>query len=122
MLGLVLKVVFPGFVFFIPGYVEISSIIEPLKHAVIAFAGPGMNLILWLGSAYLLKRNKTKTQTNHQSKNLKGKWLLILHMTKRINMFLNIGLLWRNILGVILILKKSSTILIIIPQIIELKI
>jgi len=94
MLGLVLKVVFPGFVFFIPGYVEISSIIEPLKHAVIAFAGPGMNLILWLGSAYLLKKNQSKTNTNHQAKinpkviNLKGKWLLILHMTKRINMFL----------------------------------
>ena len=80
-IGLILKVVFPGFVFFIPGYVEITSTIQPLIHSAVAFSGPAMNLILWLGSAFILKNHNLR-------KKLKGNWPIIFHMTKKINMFL----------------------------------
>ena len=66
-----------GFMFFVPGFVGISGNGTNLQFALTAFAGPLVNLILWLGSWYLIK-NKT----------YKKKHYLLLLLTQRINMFL----------------------------------
>ena len=66
-----------GFIFFVPGYVALSSITPPFQQLLIAFAGPGLNLILWLGSKWLLKAGK-----------IPQKYHLLAALTSRINMFL----------------------------------
>lgn len=66
-----------GFVFFVPGFVGISGYGTHLQFALTALAGPLVNLILWLGSWYLLKK-----------KLYKKKHYLLLILTQRINMFL----------------------------------
>ena len=66
-----------GFMFFVPGFVGISGQGTHLEFALTAFAGPLVNLILWLGSWYLLKYRKYKK-----------KYYLLLLLTQRINMFL----------------------------------
>ena len=76
-IGLLMKVLNFGFIFFIPGYVTHSGLATPFQTASIAVAGPMINLILWLGSAFILKQN-----------NVKKKYIPFLFLTKRINMFL----------------------------------
>lgn len=66
-----------GFMFFVPGFVSIGGNGTHLQFALTAFAGPFVNLILWLGSLYLLKNRKYKK-----------KYYLLLLLTSRINMFL----------------------------------
>ena len=66
-----------GFIFFVPGFVGISGTGTHLQFALTALAGPLVNLILWLGSWYLLKNKLYKK--NHY---------LLLILTQRINMFL----------------------------------
>ena len=66
-----------GFMFFVPGFVSISGNGTHLQFALTAFAGPFVNLILWLGSLYMLKNRKYKK-----------KYYLLLLLTSRINMFL----------------------------------
>ena len=66
-----------GFMFFVPGFVSISGNGTNLQFALTAFAGPFVNLILWLGSWYILKNKK------YRKKNF-----LLLILTQRINMFL----------------------------------
>ena len=66
-----------GFMFFVPGFVSISGPGTHLQYALAAFAGPFVNLVLWLGSRYLLK-----------IKRYKNKHYLLLILTQRINMFL----------------------------------
>lgn len=66
-----------GFMFFVPGFVGISGDGTNLEFALTAFAGPFVNLVLWLGSWYLLK-----------NKLYKKKHYLLLLLTQRINMFL----------------------------------
>ncbi|MBI2147368.1 M50 family metallopeptidase [Candidatus Woesearchaeota archaeon] len=75
-LGILLKLLNFGFIFFIPGYVTHSSV-APLASSAIAAAGPLLNLVLWLGSALLLKKNLVKK-----------KFKAAVYLTKRINMFL----------------------------------
>lgn len=65
------------FVFLVPGFVRISGNGTHLQYALTAFAGPCLNLFLWLGSAYLLKTGKYKK-----------KHFLLLLLTRKINMFL----------------------------------
>lgn len=77
-IGMILKALNTGFIFFVPGYVSISGPVAPLIHSLTAFAGPFLNLALWLGSAYALK--------NHIVKN--GRWIPVLILTRKINMFL----------------------------------
>ena len=77
-LGIVLKVMGAPFVFFIPAYVAHSAAASPLQSALIAFAGPAVNLLLWLGAAYILKNSKKLSSLQHG----------ILVLTKKINMFL----------------------------------
>lgn len=66
-----------GLMFFVPGYVSISGPGTNLQFALTAFAGPFVNLILWLGSWYLLKNKKYGK-----------KHFLLLILTQKINMFL----------------------------------
>ena len=66
-----------GFMFFVPGFVGISGTGTHLQFALTALAGPFVNLLLWLGSWYLLK-----------NKMYKKKHYLLLFLTQRINMFL----------------------------------
>ena len=66
-----------GFMFFVPGFVSISGAGTHIQFALTAFAGPFVNLVLWLGSWLLLK-----------NKNYRKKNFLLLILTQRINMFL----------------------------------
>ena len=82
-IGIALKLLRTGFIFFVPAYVNICPTggcdnISPLAMSLIAFAGPGMNLILFLGAWVLLRSGK----------NFSPKIRAILHVTKVINIFL----------------------------------
>ncbi|MDP7141406.1 MAG: M50 family metallopeptidase [Candidatus Woesearchaeota archaeon] len=81
-LGLILKFMNFGFIFFVPGYVSISCRtiacqITPLQSALIAGAGPFMNLLLWQISSFIIKHKKVNQ-----------KYLPLLLITSKINMFL----------------------------------
>ena len=76
-LGLIMKLMNFGFIFFVPAYVNIMGQGTPLEFSLIAFAGPLMNLILWLSTAALLKYKVTKK-----------KYVPLLFITKQVNMFL----------------------------------
>ncbi len=77
-LGILLKLLNTGFIFFIPGYVAIQGFAGYLQHALISFAGPGVNLLLWLAGYAVLKLKK------HVSKTEYAFWA----ETKHINIFL----------------------------------
>ena len=66
-----------GFMFFVPGFVGISGDGTHLQFALAALAGPLVNLILWLGSWYILKHKKYRKRH-----------FLLLVLTQKINMFL----------------------------------
>ncbi len=77
-----LSTLFGGtFLFFVPAYVSISpplgAAIIPTIHSIIAFAGPFVNLILWLGVAYLVRKGFVK-----------HKHLPFAILTSKINMIL----------------------------------
>jgi len=77
-LGVVLKLMNFGVIFFVPAYVSISGRGTPLDFAIVAFAGPGVNLVLWLGCLALVKYDIVK----------KRKFVVLLSITAKINMFL----------------------------------
>lgn len=81
-IGIALRLLRTGFIFFVPAYVNICPTgqcdIPPIAHSIIAFAGPGMNLILFFSAWALLKSGKQFSQ----------KTTAILRITKIINMFL----------------------------------
>ncbi|MBI2659920.1 hypothetical protein HYX07_02065 [Candidatus Woesearchaeota archaeon] len=66
-----------GFMFFVPGFVGISGNGTHLQFALTAFAGPFVNLVLWLVPWYIIKYTKYRK-----------KHYLLLMLTQRINMFL----------------------------------
>ncbi len=81
--GIALRLLRTGFIFFIPAYVNICpsggcDTISPLALSLIAFAGPAMNLILFLGAWALLRSGK----------NFSPKITAILKVTRVINGFL----------------------------------
>ncbi|MBW2985578.1 M50 family metallopeptidase [Candidatus Woesearchaeota archaeon] len=76
-IGILMKLLNFGFIFFVPGYVIHSGLATHFQTAAIAVAGPLVNLVLWLGSAFILKQ-----------KNVKKKYIPLLFLTKKINMFL----------------------------------
>ena len=76
-LGIVLKLIGSSFIFFVPAYVAHTAVSTPLQSAGIAFAGPAVNLILWISAWALLKTSKFSQRNTS-----------ILHLTSRINMFL----------------------------------
>lgn len=75
-LALVLKFMNFGFIFIVPAFVAILGSATPLEFGLIAFAGPAVNLILWLGATFALKNN------------LFRKYTPALAFTSKINMFL----------------------------------
>lgn len=77
LLGVVLKMLNFGFIFFVPGYVAHSGTANVLQSTLIAFAGPGINLVLWLVARQL-----------YQQKVGKEKWHKVWFLTSKINMFL----------------------------------
>jgi Zn-dependent protease len=76
-LALIMKLMNFGLIFIVPAYVSILGRATPLESSLIAFAGPGINLFLWLGAAFALKKNLFSSKYNH-----------ILALTSKINMFL----------------------------------
>lgn len=78
VIGIILKLVNFGFIFFVPGYVSHSGLATPMQSALISFAGPFLNLVLWLGSWGLL----------HARLQLTSRQKYVLLLTKQINMFL----------------------------------
>jgi len=75
-LGLIMKLMNFGFIFLVPAFVSILGRASPLEFGLIAFAGPAVNLALWLFAAFALK------------KNLFPKYNAALALTSKINMFL----------------------------------
>ena len=76
-IGVMLKLIGAPFIFFVPAYVQIIGHAGPLESAMIAFAGPAVNLMLWLGSSYAIRNRLVKKK--HYS---------AIFLTSRINMFL----------------------------------
>ena len=76
-LGIFLKLISAGFLFFVPAYVSISGQGTSLQLSSIAFAGPAVNLILWLGGLLLIKKVKLKKDA-----------FRFVFLVSRINMFL----------------------------------
>ena len=76
-LAVFLKLISSPFILIAPGYVGISEGATTSQFALIAFAGPLVNLVLWLGSSFVLNRAR-----------LTRKQAIALHLTKVINMWL----------------------------------
>ncbi|MFC1723240.1 M50 family metallopeptidase [Nanoarchaeota archaeon] len=79
-LAVVLKLMNFGFVFFVPAYVSIIGSMTPAVGSLIAFAGPGVNLVMFLG-AYGLMQHKRWVKKNK-------KWLPVVWLISRINLIL----------------------------------
>ncbi|MBW3014500.1 M50 family metallopeptidase [Candidatus Woesearchaeota archaeon] len=78
-LGVVLKLAGAPFLFFVPGFVSHSAL-PGFPTAAVSFSGPAVNLVLFLGSWYLLK--------NYQKYKIPEKYLQVLGFSKSINLFL----------------------------------
>ncbi|HII30244.1 hypothetical protein COT48_00715 [Candidatus Woesearchaeota archaeon CG08_land_8_20_14_0_20_47_9] len=78
-IGVLLKLMRVGFIFFVPGYVQYpGGLLTPLQNAIVAFAGPGTNLLLFLAASYLLKTKRIKKNSHR----------IALIITRQINLFL----------------------------------
>ncbi len=82
-IGVGLKLIHAPFIFFIPGYVSIGCAslpctLDPLVHAGVAFAGPALNLALFLTSLVVLKNYRIRNKM----------WFAFWYVTQRINLFL----------------------------------
>jgi Zn-dependent protease len=73
-----LKLIGSSFIFFVPAYVSISGNATHAQQAIIAFAGPCVNLIIFLLALIILKT----------SKNLDMKTIQFWQLTKSISLFL----------------------------------
>ena len=76
LLGIILKLVRSPFIFFVPGYVAITTTLPTLPTALVAFAGPAVNGLIYLLSVIVLE--------NVRSKRARMFWTF----TRRINGFL----------------------------------
>jgi len=76
--SIVLKLIASPFMLIVPGFVSISGNVTPQVSAITALAGPLVNLILWLGAIYILKKKK----------DLKRKTTAVLSLTALINKWL----------------------------------
>ena len=82
LIGVIIRLANFGFIFFVPAFVSVGCTAIPCKiipwqHSLIAFAGPAVNLILWLGALLIIKQNLVNK-----------KYLPFVFLTSRINMFL----------------------------------
>jgi len=81
-IGIVLRALQTGFIFFVPAYVSVGCatkecVIPPLQMSAIAAAGPFVNLAIFFICWILLKR-----------KDLKKNVRIAIYITKQINLFL----------------------------------
>jgi Zn-dependent protease len=76
-IAVILRLFNSPFIFFVPAFVAIAGLATPGENALIAFAGPGINLIIFLIAIIALKTQKLSSKS-HQL------WML----TKNINLFL----------------------------------
>ena len=83
LIGIGLKLLGTGFIFFVPAFVSHSAAATPLQSAAIAFAGPAVNLILWLGALALMRSPQLA-----RAFNLSKHHLPLIGLTAKINMFL----------------------------------
>jgi Zn-dependent protease len=79
-LGVILKLLNFGFIFFVPAYVSIIGSSTPFASAMTAFAGPAVNLALFL-ITFLLLKSRSFVKNNK-------KYVPLLFITSRINIFL----------------------------------
>tara|TARA_Y100000310_G_scaffold343906_1_gene453828 strand:+ start:4123 stop:4686 length:564 start_codon:yes stop_codon:yes gene_type:complete len=77
-LGVILKLVSSPLLIIAPGFVTIPFFTNEVGYRLIAFAGPLVNLVLWIGSMIILRT----------AKNLTRKQTIGLGMLKYINMIL----------------------------------
>ena len=77
-LGVILKLISAPFIIIAPGFVSIPAVSSDLIYRLIAFAGPFVNLVLWIGSMLILKFAKNLPRTN----------MIFLAATKKLNMIL----------------------------------
>lgn len=82
-IGVALKLLHAPFIFFVPGYVSIACLAgpcdpSPLTLALVAFAGPALNAILYLTSVAVIKNHRLRSR----------KWFVFWVITRRINGFL----------------------------------
>lgn len=75
-IGMIMKAI-GGFIFLVPAYVRTIGVGTPFEHAMISLAGPAVNLIFWLGTAFFLRKVKVRKPWEH-----------FLIISSRINMFL----------------------------------
>lgn len=81
--GVLLKVLRSGIIFFVPAYVVPECpppcTVGPDGIAIMAFAGPALNLVLFIVAFWILKTQK---------KNLSRKAFIFWHFTKQLNILL----------------------------------
>ena len=63
MIGIVMKALVPGFIFFVPAYVSIQGMSTPLTQTVVSVAGPLVNLALFLIAWAVLALNFFKKKS-----------------------------------------------------------
>jgi len=80
VIGIIMKLINFGFIFFVPAYTLISGGVSHSQMAMVAVAGPLVNLVLWLGAKLALSQQK-KLKLSRLNQHL-------LFLVSRINMFL----------------------------------
>jgi len=81
-LAIILKVLSTGFILLAPGYVAIAGA-SGLQSAIISFAGPAINGLIWLTCFLILKYKKNMTRRFAMGTSFMGqinKWLFIFNM------------------------------------------
>ena len=76
-IGLLMKFMRFGFIFFVPAYVSISGRAAPMAFSLVALAGPSINMVLWLSTSLAIKKRLFDKKYNSA-----------LFLMSRINMFL----------------------------------
>lgn len=82
LIGILLKLFGTGFIILAPGYVLISGA-TPVQMMISAFAGPFVNLLLWVVSIFVLKNIKSMSRRQAIFWSLTkeiNKWLFIFNM------------------------------------------
>jgi Zn-dependent protease len=77
-IAIVLRLVNSSFIFFVPAFVSISGNSTTSQHILTAFAGPAVNLLLFLIALIVLKANKSLSDNS----------IHFWGLTKNINLFL----------------------------------
>ena len=78
IIGIILKAINSPFLFLAPAYVAISGSALPYQSALIAFAGPFVNLLIYVVSIFVIKTKKK----------MSDKELIGWTISKRLNIFL----------------------------------